>query len=201
LSRSASALLPDDTRRRLQIYADLLVKWQATINLVALSTLADLWSRHIDDSLQVQAAAPAARRWVDLGSGGGFPGLVTAIVLAGEADAHVDLVESDKRKVAFMRTVSRETGVRATVHAERIEAFAVHHEARVDAVSARALAPLSQLVTYAEKFLLAGAIGVFPKGQQVEAELTALDADHRFRCESVPSRIQHHSSLVIVRAV
>ena len=126
---------------------------------------------------------------------------MTAIVLAEAAGAHVDLVESDKRKVAFLRTVSRETGVPTTVHAERIEAFSLRHDARVDAVSARALASLPHLVVYAEKFLLAGAIGVFPKGQQAEAELTALAADHRFRCESVPSRIQLQSSLVLVRAV
>ena len=191
--------LSSDVVRRLRIYADLLVRWQATINLVAPSTLPDLWSRHIADSLQVQAAAPEARRWIDLGSGGGFPGLVSAILLADVPGGSVHLVESDKRKVAFLRTVSRETGVSAIVHAERIEAFVPTHDARVDAVSARALAPLDKLVAYAEKFLLAGAIGVFPKGKQVDAELTALTRDRRFAVDSVPSRTQDQSSLVIVR--
>ena len=105
------APLPEAVRRRLTLYADLLVRWQATINLVSPKTLPDLWTRHIGDSLQAQAAAPNARRWVDLGSGGGFPGLVTAILLADEPDASVHLVESDKRKAAFLRTVARETGV------------------------------------------------------------------------------------------
>ena len=137
------AALPDAVARRLTIYADLLVRWQATINLVAPSTLPDLWDRHIGDSLQVRAAAPYALRWVDLGSGGGFPGLVTAILLAETAGAEVHLVESDKRKAAFLRTVSRETGAPAHIHAERIEKFVPAHDTPVDAVSARALAPVA----------------------------------------------------------
>ena len=102
--------LPPETERRLAIYADLLAKWQKTINLVAASTLPHLWMRHFADSLQVQAAAPAAGCWVDLGSGAGFPGLVTAIRLAEEPGATVHLIESDQRKCAFLREVSRETG-------------------------------------------------------------------------------------------
>ena len=192
--------LPSAAGDRLTLYADLLVRWQTTINLVAQSSLADLWSRHIGDCLQVQAAVPDARRWVDLGSGGGFPGIVTAILLADVPDAEVHLVESDKRKAAFLRTVSRETGAPASVHAERIEGFIARHSAPVDAVSARALAPLPQLVAWSEKFLLAGAVGVFPKGQRVEAELTALQRDHRFRVASRPSRTRDDSSLVIVTA-
>ena len=191
--------LPAETGRRLRIYADLLVRWQTTINLVAPSTIPDLWSRHIADSLQVRAAAPEARQWVDLGSGGGFPGLVTAILLADFGDSSVHLVESDKRKAAFLRSVSRETGARAIIHAERIEDFVPAHSVPVEAVSARALAPLGKLVAYAEKFLVAGAIGVFPKGQQVDAELTALNRDRRFTHDIVPSRIHDQSSLVIVR--
>ena len=192
--------LPDAIARRFDLYAALLVRWQATINLVAPSTLPDLWSRHIGDSLQVQAAAPDARRWVDLGSGGGFPGLVTAILLAETPYAEVHLVESDKRKSAFLRTVARETGAPVIVHAERIERFVPAHAGIVDAVSARALAQLPQLVAYAEKFLLAGAIGVFPKGQTAGTELTGFGRDHRFTIESVPSRTDRASSLLIVRA-
>lgn len=194
------ATLPADVARRLNIYGDLLLRWQAKINLVAPSTLPHLWTRHIADSLQVQAAAPQARRWIDFGSGGGFPGLVTAIVLAGEGDAHVHLVESDRRKAAFLQTVSRETGVPVTVHAMRIEDFVASHSGKVDAVSARALAPLAALVRYAEHFLLAGAVGVFPKGQQVEAELTELGGDPRFAIETVPSRTDAGARLVLVRA-
>ena len=145
-------------------------------------------------------AVPDARLWVDLGSGGGFPGLVTAIVLADVPGANVHLVESDKRKAAFLRTVSRETGAPAQIHAERIEAFVPRHAADVDAVSARALAPLPQLIAFAEKFLLAGAIGVFPKGQQAEAELTLCERDRRFAIASLPSRTDDRAALMIVRA-
>ena len=192
--------LPPGLGDRLALYADLLVRWQTTINLVAPSTLPNLWSRHIGDCLQVQAAVPDARRWVDLGTGGGFPGLVTAILLAETNGAEVHLVESDKRKAAFLRTVSRETGAPARIHAQRIEAFVALHDGPVDAVSARALAPLPQLVVWSEKFLLTGAVGVFPKGQQVAAELTAVQRDNRFRIESRPSRTRDNSSLVIVTA-
>ena len=194
------APLPEAVRRRLTLYADLLVRWQATINLVSPKTLPDLWTRHIGDSLQAQAAAPNARRWVDLGSGGGFPGLVTAILLADEPDASVHLVESDKRKAAFLRTVARETGVPATIHAERIEAFVPAHAEPVDAVSARALAPLPQLVAYAQPFLEAGAVGVFPQGESAAAELTGSDLARRFRIDTVPSRLRDGSRLLLVRA-
>ena len=194
------APLPEAVRRRLDLYAALLARWQGTINLVAPSTLPHLWTRHIADSLQVQAAAPDARAWVDLGSGGGFPGLVTAVVLADAPGAHARLVESDKRKAAFLRTVIREAALPATVHAERIEAFVPVHADRVDAVSARALASLPQLLEFARPFLERGAIGVFPQGEGAPAELTLPEADRRFRCESRPSRMRNGSRILIVRA-
>lgn len=183
--------LPPETERRLAIYADLLAKWQKTINLVAASTLPHLWMRHFADSLQVQAAAPAAGCWVDLGSGAGFPGLVTAIRLAEEPGATVHLIESDQRKCAFLREVSRETGAPTIIHSGRIETVVAEIDASVEAVSARALAPLPDLLRYAERFLDQGAIGVFLKGQDVARELTDLDASSRYHLilrESVTSR-------------
>ena len=177
------------------------MRWQAKINLVAPASMPELWTRHMADSLQVQAAVPSARRWVDFGSGGGFPGVVTAIVIAGAPDASVQLVESDKRKAAFLRAVSRETGAPARIHAERIETFASVYADPVDAVSARALARLPQLVRFAERFLLSGATGVFPKGQRADAELTESQRDHRFVFSSVPSRTNDQAALLIVRAV
>jgi 16S rRNA (guanine527-N7)-methyltransferase len=200
LAAALLATLPDDIGRRLRLYVDLLHRWQPTINLVAPSTLPDVWSRHIADSLQVQAAAPHATRWLDFGSGGGFPGMVTAIVLAGQTGTAIHLVESDKRKAAFLRSVSRETGAPAIVHAARIEAFTAGFDEPIDAVSARALAPLPILVSYAEKYILKGAIGVFPKGQQVDAELTGFDRDRRFHVEFVPSQTQETARLLIVSA-
>ncbi len=194
-------MLGPEIVRRLDIFVDLLTRWQAKINLIAPSTMSSLWTRHVADSLQVQAAVPSARRWVDLGSGGGFPGLVTAIVLADQPTARIDLVESDKRKAAFLHTVSRETAVPATVHAMRIEAFTTSCPPAVEAVSARALAPLPMLVHYARPFLLEGAVGVFPKGQQVQAELTELRGNPRLAFDLVPSRTDPAAGLIIVRAV
>ena len=202
-ARDGGALLealPDDVRRRLEVFVRLLLRWQATVNLIAPSTVPNVWTRHVADSLQVAAAVPDARQWVDLGSGGGFPGLVTATTLADHAEAHVHLVESDKRKAAFLRTAIREIGLPASVHARRIEAFVPDHRGRVDAVSARALAPPARLVEWAGPFLENGAVGVFPQGETAAAELTGLGADRRFHCESVPSRLRSGSSLLIVKA-
>lgn len=164
--------LPPETEQRFAIYAELLNKWQKTINLVAASTLPHIWMRHFADSLQVQAAAPEARLWVDLGSGAGFPGLVTAIRLAGDPRAKVHLIEADQRKCAFLREVSRETGAPTIVHAGRIESVVEQIDEPIEAVSARALAPLPDLVAYAAKFLEKGAVGLFLKGQDVAGELT-----------------------------
>ena len=193
-----AALYPD-TRRRLTIFVDLLLKWQKTINLVAPSSLADLWTRHIEDSFQVQRSVPEADIWADFGSGGGFPGLITAVLLAERPSAHIHLVESDKRKAAFLQTVSRETDLKTTVHAIRIEAFAENFTGQVDAVSARALAPLPKLLDFAEPFLRRGAVGVFPKGQTADAELTALSTAHRFDITSKPSRTDPTARLLLVR--
>ncbi len=108
-------------QRELAIYEDLLRRWQPRINLVAANTLTDLWLRHFADSAQVAEAAPQARIWVDLGSGAGFPGLVTALLLKRQTGAKVHLVESDQRKAAFLRAVSRETDAPVDVHPERVE--------------------------------------------------------------------------------
>lgn len=198
---SVLSRLSPETGRRLDLYVKLLEKWQPTINLVAPSTLREIWHRHVADSLQVGAALPDARIWVDLGSGGGFPGLVTAIALADTPGARVHLIESDKRKAAFLRTVSRETGAPAEVHAARIEEVVrAWRGPSPDAVSARALAPLSQLAAYAEPFLESGATGAFLKGESVEAELTGLSASHKFEIESIPSSIDQAGRLLIVRA-
>ncbi|MDE1179308.1 16S rRNA (guanine(527)-N(7))-methyltransferase RsmG [Paraburkholderia sp.] len=143
--------LSDACLARLDIYAGLLTKWQKTINLVAPSTLPELWERHFLDSLQVSEAVPQAKVWADLGSGGGFPGLVTAIRLADVPGAKMHLIESDQRKCAFLRTVSRENrGARRSSMSARIEE-ALKVLPPLDAISARGLAPLPQLVALAEK--------------------------------------------------
>lgn len=171
-----------ETLLRLQVFADLLVRWQRRINIVAPSTLPQLWRRHILDSAQLlPLLPPGARRLVDLGSGGGFPGLVLAIL--GMPEVH--LVEADRRKAAFLREaarVSAAAGVR--VHPKRIEEL---QPFPVDVVTARALAPLPRLLRLAEPFLAAGAIGVFPKGAEVDTELTEALRSWTMIVERVPS--------------
>ncbi|NLS18989.1 16S rRNA (guanine(527)-N(7))-methyltransferase RsmG [Rhizobium sp. P40RR-XXII] len=137
-----------ETQERLQHFAQLFQKWAKTINLVAPSTVDDLWRRHIADSAQIFQLHPVPSHWVDLGSGGGFPGVITAILLAETGAGHVDLIESNQKKAAFLRVCLRECEARGAVHAVRIEnapTVAQH----CDAISARALAELELLLDYA----------------------------------------------------
>jgi 16S rRNA (guanine527-N7)-methyltransferase len=182
----------------LELYEDLLRRWQAKINLVAPATLDSIWVRHFADSAQVAAAAPDARVWADLGAGGGFPGLITALLLKKEPGAQVHLIESDQRKAAFLRAVSRETGAPATVHAERIEQALAPLAAKIDAVSARALAPLGKLIDLARAPLEKGAKAVFLKGEEWRDELTAAERVGRFSVETIESRTHTRARLIVV---
>ena len=150
----------------LEAYHALLMQWQARINLVANSTVDSVWGRHIADSLQLLPLLPRQANIIaDLGSGAGFPGLALAIA----GGQHVHLHESNGKKSAFLREAARVTGASATVHMERIES--AKPASPVDAVTARALAPLHQLLAYSEPWLSKGAIGLFLKGQDVDAEI------------------------------
>jgi len=137
-----------ETQERLEKFANLFLKWSAKINLVAPSTTEQLWSRHISDSLQLRNISPLPGRWIDLGSGGGFPGIIMAIVLAETEDGWVDLVESNHKKCSFLRMAITETGGRGSVHPLRIEDAAKNLPAP-DCISARALAELDLLFDYA----------------------------------------------------
>ncbi|HLZ04479.1 MAG TPA: 16S rRNA (guanine(527)-N(7))-methyltransferase RsmG [Bradyrhizobium sp.] len=161
-----------ETESRLDRYIDLLGRWQAKTNLVAPSTLPHLWTRHASDSLQLLALAPHAKTWVDLGSGGGFPGVVLACALAEKAGATVHLIERNAKKAAFLREALRITSAPGIVHATGIEDIVDSIEGPIDCVTARALAPLHQLIGFAEPLVKRGAKALFLKGQDVEAELT-----------------------------
>ncbi|MFK0386084.1 16S rRNA (guanine(527)-N(7))-methyltransferase RsmG [Agrobacterium sp. NPDC090273] len=136
-----------ETQERLELFIELFKKWNKTTNLVAPSTLTELWSRHVADSAQIFQLSPEPKRWVDLGSGGGFPGVITAIFLAELNDGWVDLVESNNKKAAFLRIALKETGARGAVHPVRIEK-APETIQRCDVISARALAELDLLFDY-----------------------------------------------------
>lgn len=171
---AALALTPvsRETADRLDRYVALLLEWQAKTNLVAPSTLSNLWTRHVSDSLQLLALAPAARIWLDLGSGGGFPGVVLACALAEIPGAMIHLVERNAKKGAFLREALRITEAPGTIHVADIGDTVDSALGRVDCVTARALAPLHQLIGFAEPLARQGAKALFLKGQDVEAELT-----------------------------
>lgn len=157
---------------RLETYAALLAKWQKAINLVAPKTLPDLWARHFLDSAQLLPLAPkGAKRWLDLGSGGGFPGLVIAAL--GFPD--VQLVESDQRKSTFLIEAARAMGLAVKVHTARIEVLDPAQIGGIDVISARALAPLPDLLPLAARFCGPGTVLLLPKGRQAQDELTGLE--------------------------
>lgn len=188
-----------ETEERLTSFVALLTRWQGIKNLVGPRTLDQVWSRHIADSAQLAALAPGAKRWLDIGSGAGFPGLVIAILLADQADARVDLIESNSRKCAFLRAVIRETGVRAQVHEARIEDKIGDFIGHVDVVTARALAPLDALLGMTKDLLRTGTIGIFPKGQDLEAELTLAAKSWKIEADVVPSRTDAQARILVVR--
>ena len=190
-----------ETWSRLDGLVTLLLKWQKTTNLIAPSTISQLWTRHVADSLQLLRIAHDARRWIDLGSGAGFPGLVVAAALADAPGAQVHLVESNKKKSAFLREATRIFTLPAIVHAERIEDFVLSNNQAFDVVSARAVAPLQKLISLAFPLLKTGAVGLFPKGQDVGVELTQASKSWTIDASLSPSLTNPHGRIVVVRQV
>jgi 16S rRNA (guanine527-N7)-methyltransferase len=186
---------------RLDRFVAALLQWQATTNLVAPSTLPELWTRHVADSVQLLPLAPNAQHWVDLGSGGGFPGLVIACAIAERPGAVVHLVESNLKKAAFLREAARLTGAPAKVHAVRIEDFVDHFAEPVEIVTARALATLENLIESAYPLLERGAQALFLKGRDIEAELTAASKCWTIDAELIPSATDSLGRIVRVRSV
>lgn len=161
-----------ETEARLDRYADLFVQWQAKTNLIAPSTLPNLWTRHISDSLQLLSIAPHAKTWLDFGSGGGFPGVVLACAMADISGATVHLVERNAKKAAFLREALRVTGAPGQVHLADIGDSVDRIAGPVDCITARAVASLELLLGFAKPFVKRGAKALFLKGQDVESELT-----------------------------
>ena len=186
----ALALTPvsRETEARLDRYVDLLREWQTKTNLVAPSTLPTLWTRHISDSLQLLTITSAAKTWVDLGSGGGFPGVVLACALAEAPGALVHLVERNAKKAAFLREALRVTNSPGQIHLADIEDNVDRITGSVDCVTARAVAPLHQLIGFAEPLMRRGAKALFLKGQDVEAELTEATKYWNIKPHLHPSR-------------
>jgi 16S rRNA (guanine527-N7)-methyltransferase len=199
--REALRLLPvsRETEQRLAAYVDLLARWRKTTNLIAESTYPSIWTRHIADSAQLLALAPAARRWVDMGSGAGFPGLVIAIQLADAPGAVVHCIESDQRKCAFLREAVHATGAAATIHPLRVEAIDPSSLGPVDAVAARAFAPLPLTLKLARPWIERGAVGVFPRGESARDQLAALPEASAYAIEVLPSLIDPKAAILRIR--
>jgi len=200
-----SGLVSRETFARLQIYAALLVKWQAAINLVGRDTLPDLWRRHMLDSAQVadliapKKADGGALTIIDFGAGAGFPGLVLAIMAADAGrNWNVHLLESDARKCAFLATAARETKTDVKIHTARIEKLPAFP---VDVVTARALAPLDKLLGYAESFLQPGTECVFLKGAAAADELTEAGKSWKMKVVQRPSRSGPAGCLLHIREI
>jgi len=204
-------------RRDLEKLVALLRDWQRTHNLVGASTLDDVWTRHIADSLQLIEHAGEFREWVDLGSGAGFPGIIVAIASKSaqlrpsplpnpppqggreRADAHFTLVEANAKKAAFLRAAIREIGVNATVAAERIEAHALKVRGQADVISARALAPLPALLGLAQPYLHAESLLLLLKGQDFVQEIAAASKSWDFDVVDSPSATDAGGRVLAIR--
>lgn len=186
-----------ETADRLHRFAAVFDRWANRINLVAASTRGDLLTRHIGDSLQIARLDPQPKTWIDLGSGAGFPGLITAIVLSEFGAGWVHLVESNQKKAVFLRAAIAETGARASVHAVRIEALPVE---QCDAISARALAALDDLLGLSERWLSApGVVAWFHKGRDYGQEISKARARWRFDLLEHASTIEPDSVILEIR--
>lgn len=192
-----------ETAAALDIYVALLRQWQQRINLVAPSTLSIVWPRHILDSGQLALIAPpTTRRWLDVGSGAGLPGLIVALILREwRTGVAVTLVESNRKKAAFLAEAIRRTNAPAEIAAERLETFVARRPARYDMVSARALAPLPELLEMTAPFLLDGAHGLFLKGREIDSEWAAASAVWRIEAERLPSLSSEEGCVLHVRAL
>jgi 16S rRNA (guanine527-N7)-methyltransferase len=161
-----------ETIAAFEVYVALLQRWQGIKNLVGPETLARVWTRHLVDSAQLVQWVPEGHVFVDIGSGAGFPGLVLAILLQTREGFQMHLVESNGRKVAFLREVSRQLGLPVKVHDVRVEEVGPHLPDKIDCLTARALAPLKTLLDMQALLTKNPCIGLFPKGQDIDAELT-----------------------------
>lgn len=186
-----------ETESRLIRFVDLLTTWQKTTNLISPATLPEIWTRHIADSLQLFPLVPDARLWIDLGSGGGFPGIPIACLLADVPGAHMHLVESNQKKAAFLREAARTLSLPVTIHPDRIENFAQGFDGKADVICARALAPLVKLLPDVYSLLKAGTKCLFPKGQDVGAELTEASKYWTIGYEMVPSKTGGGQILIV----
>ena len=189
-----------ETEDRLLAYVDLLGKWTRNINLISKGSVSDIWERHILDSVQIyDLARNTFSLWVDIGSGGGLPGVVVAALAAQFApDARIAMIESDQRKAAFLRTALRELGLSGDVLASRIDAVP---PMGAGVLSARALAPLDQLLAFAENHLKPGGTAIFPKGKTAEQEIADASTNWLFQIEKHASMTDAEARILVIKDI
>ena len=187
--------VPRETQEKLDCYVQLLIKWQARINLISSKTLPEIWHRHILDSAQLVSYLPKTPSVIlDMGSGAGLPGVILAILTRHQ----LHLVESDSRKIAFMRIALRETCTSAILHEQRMETVPA---LRPDIITARALAPLSQLITLASGQHHEEIEYLFLKGREAKQELTTLPACPKMEAECLPSMTDSQASIIRLKPI
>ncbi|WP_420585538.1 16S rRNA (guanine(527)-N(7))-methyltransferase RsmG [Ruegeria sp.] len=188
-----------ETFSRLETYVELVQRWNPKINLVSRNSLAEIWTRHILDSVQVFRCAGPFINWVDLGSGGGFPGMVCAIMAIEEApNARFTFVESDQRKSAFLRSVARECGANTSVISKRIETV---DPLRADILSARALADLGTLMSFCDRHLSKSGTALLPKGASWKKEVDSAREEWNFDCEPITSLTEPQAVILRIKGV
>ena len=189
-----------ETVASLRSFEALVQRWNPAINLVSKASLSQLWSRHILDSAQIFTfCPPQAKSWGDLGSGGGFPGIVIAILAKDlMPDLRVTLVESDVRKATFLRQAAQALGLSAKVQAQRIE---LAESLRSDVLSARALASLSDLLGFADRHLAPSGIAIFPKGERFSEEIADARKTWAFDVDTQPSLSEAKSAILVIRNI
>ncbi len=186
-----------ETLIKLEAYKNLLRKWTRKINLISKSTVDEIADRHIWDSAQIYQKASG--KWVDLGSGGGLPGVVLAILAQGDEEVlDLTLIESDQRKATFLRTCARELDVSLTVIPKRIDKA---EEQKASIVSARALADLSSLIELSQPHLSEGGMGIFMKGVKWQAEIEDARRNWLFSCEATPSKTNPEAAILRIRDI
>jgi 16S rRNA (guanine527-N7)-methyltransferase len=198
--RVAGVIVSRETFTALEDLKALVEKWNPAINLVSKATMDQLWDRHIVDSAQIFSVCPPnAQSWADLGSGGGFPGLVVAAIAREKMpEMRVALVESDLRKATFLRQAIRSLGLQAVVHNERIESV---EPLLADVVSARALAALPSLLGYAHRHVSAGGVSILPKGARHQEELEQARAAWTFDVDTQPSLSDPEAAILLIRNI
>jgi 16S rRNA (guanine527-N7)-methyltransferase len=190
-----------ETWECLDILVDMIISWQAKINLISSHTLEGIWSRHIADSIQLIRCVNDAMIWVDVGSGGGFPALVIAAAYIKRDNFIIHMIESDHRKCIFLREAARVMKVHAQVHVGRIENVLQKFDVRADVVTARALAPLPKLLDLTQPLMNKGAIGLFLKGKSASQELTDALKCWNINYHLTPSLTNPEAQILVIKDI